>query len=150
MSDFPSCLWLFSATDINNWNRWPWCVYYMLKRHTGLRDFWKLSSSYDKITKLIERSGVCLVQNTTLSSAGQFLWPIFSLSLFFFQPLVYSWGAITVLHLASSMAIIHVIITLLLWQPCIFHERVVQCCQLSGDYISSRKFQVYLTYSKRT
>lgn len=61
----------------------------------------------------------------TLSTAGHFLLPIFCFCL------VCSWGAITVPHSASSMAIVHVITTSLLWQPCFLHVRPGRRCQLS-------------------
>lgn len=54
----------------------------------------------------------------------------FSVSCFLLLPSVCSCSAITVLH-SASVAIIHVITTLLLRQPCFPCEMVAQCWQLS-------------------
>lgn len=70
-------------------------------------------------------NSVCLPTNITLSSAGHFLCPVF-----LFLPSVCSCSAITVLR-SASVAIIHVITTLLPRQLCFPHESAAQCWQLS-------------------
>ena len=69
------------------------------------------------------------IKRNILFSAYQYPhvnWRPFYVSCFLFLPSVCSCSAITVLH-SASMAVIHVITTLFLWQP----ESVVECLQLS-------------------
>lgn len=82
--------------------------------------------------KLLEKAtlyNMNKIRRNIFFSAHQYAlvnWRPFSGSRFLFLPSVCSCSAITVLH-SASVAVIHVITTLFLWQP----ESVVECWQLS-------------------
>lgn len=97
----PLTLWLFSTRDMRNENRW-------LQIH-----LWCVRGNLS----------ICLPPNTSPSTAGHFLSCFYLL----FVPAAQLQCSST----QPGVAIIHVITTLLPWQPCSPNEPVVQCWQLS-------------------